>query len=128
MNIRRPTVEELPKLRGIHKAFQNEFKFPNLSLISSIYVIVNDKDEILGFGAIQPIFEAIVVLDQVKSVDERLLALDMLQARADFEMKSQGIDQLHVFVQNTQFGNLIKKRFGYKNTKGKSLVKVIKDV
>lgn len=124
MNLRRPRADELSKLRAMHEPFKNQFKFPDLDLLSSIYVVV-EEDEIIGFGAIQPIFEAIVILNQDKSKDERLMALEMLEARAEYEIQSQGITQLHAFVQDSSFFNLLKKRYGYVSTKGQSLVKVI---
>lgn len=122
MIIRRPKIDELEALRKLHEPFKDQFKFPDLNLISSIYVIISE-DELIGFGAIQPIFEAIIVLDQSKSIDERVMALDMLESRAELELKTQGIKQLHVFVQNNKFGNMLTNRFGYKPIKGKGLVK-----
>lgn len=124
MIIRRPRADELKILRELHKPFEDQFKFPDLNLISSIYVIVQD-DKIVGFGAVQPIFEAVIVLDQNRSVDERLIALDMLESRAEFELKTQGIRHLHAFVQDELFGNLLKNRYEFKNTVGKSLVKAL---
>jgi hypothetical protein len=44
---------------------------------------------------------------------------------AEDELKSQGINQFHAFVQKKSFFNLLKKRFGFKETKGAALVKVI---
>lgn len=124
MELRRPKPDELNQLRSIHEPFKDEFEFPDFTLLSSIYVAV-EGEEIIGFGAVQPIFEAVLVLDQRKSIDERLIALDLLENRAEVELKSQGIKQVHAFVQNDIFGNLLRNRFEYKNTKGKSLVKNI---
>lgn len=125
MELRRPKTEDLETLRKLHEPFKDQFKFPDFSLLSSIYVAVDEDDKILGFGSVQPIFEAVLVLDLSASVDERLLALDMLESRAEFELKTQGISQIHAFVQLPLFENLLKNRFEFKPTKGKALVKCL---
>lgn len=122
LTIRRPHEHELPLLKQIHKPFENEFKFPNPALLSSIYVVLDD-DNIIGFGAIQPIFEAILVLKQDEPRDVRMAAAAILQGAAEEELKEVG--QVHAFVQNTKVANLLKNKFGYQDTKGKSLVKII---
>lgn len=123
MILRRPTPEELPRLRELHKQRDNEFKFPDIELLSSIYVVCDDDNKILGFGAIQPIFEAIIVLDEKLGMDTRLMSFNQLLARADHEMKSQGIDSLHAFVQDRKFYNLLKNKYDFKDTKGRALVR-----
>lgn len=125
MKMRRPLPNEYEKLRKLHKQRENEFKFPDIELLSSIYVICNDSDEIIGFGAIQPIFESILVLDSGCSVDDRLMALNRLMLRAENEMKEQGITELHAFVQDSKFFNLLKNRFDFVETKGRALIKHI---
>lgn len=124
MNIRRPKTGELDKLVDLHKQLRDEFSFPELRSVSSMYV-VEHEDEIIGFGVLQPIFESILVLDKSKSRSLRLNALEMLIACADGEMKSLGYKEYHAFVQKKSFFNLLKKRFQFKNTKGAALVRTI---
>lgn len=121
LTIRRPLESELSILKQIHEPFKNEFKFPDPSLLSSIYVVLN-SDVIIGFGAIQPIFEAILVLKEDEPAKIRIEAAQILQLAAEEELHEVG--QVHAFVQNTKVANFLKKRFGYKPTKGKALVKV----
>lgn len=122
MELRRPRMDELNKLRKMHESFKEQFKFPDFSLLSSVYVVVHNG-EIIGFGAVQPIFEAVIVLDQNKPVEERVQALDLLEQIAETELSSQEVNQIHAFVQSRIFENLLKNRFGYKETKGKAMVK-----
>lgn len=124
MIIRRPKVEDWQKLRDIHSPLQQQFSFPDFSKFSSIYVAV-ENDEIIGFGALQPIYEAILVLDKEKSKSLRMIALNLLHDQAESELKDKGIDQLHIFVQDKKFLNYMKKRFNYIFTKGIALVKGI---
>jgi len=124
MILRRPRKDEFEKLVELHKQLEHEFPFPDLNIVSSLWVAVED-DEIVGFGILQPIFESILVLDKTKSKTSRITALAELEERAEYELSSQGITQFHAFVQDKKFFNLLKKRFGFKTTKGIALVKVI---
>lgn len=124
MILRRPKLDELDKIRKLHEDLKDQFEFPDLNLISSMYVVV-DEDEIIGFGAVQPIFESVVILNSKRSRDDRVTALTMLEDIAESELSSQGIHQLHAFVQDNKLVNFLKKRFKFKSTKGQALVKVI---
>lgn len=124
MIIRRPLLDEFSVLRKLHQQLEVQFPFPDLTFASSIYVIEHE-DKIIAFGTLVPIFESTVVLDNNQSKELRLEALQLLVNRAEFELKSQGITQYHAFVQVKSFYNLLKKRFGFKTTKGNALVKVI---
>lgn len=124
MILRRPLVGELDKLHALHNDLSTQFPFPDIALVSSIYV-VESHDNIIGFGMLVPIFESIVVLDQKLAKEVRLVALRLLVTQAEKELKEQGINQYHAFVQVKSFYNLLKKRFGFKTTKGSALVKVI---
>jgi hypothetical protein len=121
MIVRRPRVAELEKLKQLHEPFSDQFPFPDLSHVSSIYV-VEDDGQILGFGTLQPILEATIVLDQKATMQEKMSALRLLQQKAEQEV---GDGQIHIFVQAKKFLNLMKKRFGYKYTKGIALVKIV---
>lgn len=124
LQIRRPRVDELPLLQNMHSELNGGFPFPNLQFASSMYV-VEYSGNIVGFGVLLPIFESIVVLDQKQKKEIRLEALNLLVNKAEYELSSQGILEFHAFVQNKGFFNLLKKRFGFKTTKGTALVKVI---
>lgn len=126
MTIRRPRPEEFERLRELHEQQSSHFAFPNIDIISSIYVVCDDDGIIVGFGILQPIFESIVVLDQNENIGDRIDAFNQLLTRAEEEMKEQGINEIHAFVQDKKFANLLKKRKGFKNTRGEALVKVVK--
>ncbi len=124
MELRRPKLHELPKLREIHAPFEDQFKFPDLALLSTIYVVV-EYDQIIGFGTMQSILEVTVVLDQSRPAYDRMAALVVLDKQSELEAKEQGYNQIHAFIQDKKFANLMKNKFGYKKTKGKSFVKII---
>lgn len=122
--IRRPRIEEIEALKQIHEPYSEEFKFPNIDKLESIYVCV-ENEIIVGFGALQLIYEATIVLNKDINMWNRLAALDLLQARAEDELRSMDVVHLHAFVQNKKFENLLRNRLGYISTKGNALVKVI---
>jgi hypothetical protein len=124
--IRRPKPNELDKLYELHKEMDSQFSFPRIDLLSSLYVVTDSDDNILGFGAIQPIFEAILVLDQNQDIFTRVAALDELLTMAKTELGEQGITEVHAFVQDKKFENHLKSRHNFKPTKGVALVKEVK--
>ncbi len=124
MIIRRPKVTEWQKLRDIHASLQGQFIFPDFSDISSVFVAVEDE-EIIGFGALLPIYEAVLVLDQTKDRSVRAKALSLLHDKGNEELKAKGVNQMHIFVQNKSFLNYMKKRFNYIYTKGTALVRKV---
>lgn len=124
MKLRLPREDELPLLKDLHKKLNDGFEFPDLTFMSSIYVVEHDKS-IIGFGVLLPIFESVVVLDKEKEKGIRMEALQLLVNRAEYELSSQGITQYHAFVQDKSFFNMLKKRFGFKPTKGTALVRML---
>lgn len=125
MILRRPKPDEFEILQKMHIHLENQFKFPDFSLIQSAYVVEGENGEVIGFGAVQPIFEAVVVLDQSVSRNDRVKAAELLQGIAETELRSQGVTQIHAFVQDRKFVNFLRRRFGFKSTKGSAMVKVI---
>lgn len=125
MKLRRPKPEEYTKLLEMHVHLKGEFPFPDFTQISSAYVVENNDGEVVGFGAVQPIYEAVVILDPSKSLPDRVEAIGMLQDIAELELRHEGVHQIHAFVQNNTFGNFLKRRLGFKKTKGSAMVKVI---
>jgi len=123
--IRRPRLDELDKLRELHEQRKEEFTFPEIDLLSSLYVITDDDDNIIGFGAIQPIFESVIVIDKSKSLSVKVNVFEQLLEKAHEEMKEQGITQLHAFVQDIKFENFLIGRYGFVPTVGVSLVKKV---
>ena len=123
--IRRPRPEELVKLRELHAQRENEFNFPEIELLSSLYVVTDNNDNIIGFGAVQPIFESVIVIDKTQSLADRVAVFEQLLNKAYEEMHEQGISQLHAFVQDTKFENFLIGRYGFVPTKGTALVKKV---
>lgn len=124
MIIRRPKANELNKLIELHKQLEDQFEFPDLEFVCSLAVAELDG-EIIGFGALQPIYECTLILNKEKPISTRFEAINKLKDFVEWELSNQGIKQYHAFVQDKKFFNFLKKRFGFKNTKGTALVKVI---
>lgn len=119
MILRRPKEEEFAKLRQIHAQQEGAFEFPDFNKLFTLYV-VEHEGELIGFGAVQQLFEAIMFLDKSKPVADRVEAIGLMQEQAEAECDGQ----IHAFVQDDTFANFLKRRLGYKSTKGKALVKV----
>lgn len=119
MILRRPREDELEKLREIHSQQGTDYEFPDFKKLLTCYV-VEHEGEIIGFGGIQAIYEMVLFLDKEKPLPDRVEAVGLMQERAEDECDGQ----VHAFVQHDSFANFLKRRLGYKNTKGKALVKV----
>lgn len=124
MTIRNITPFDLDRLKEIHKSFfEHEFSFEDF-LHGSIanFVITDDSDgEIITAGSIRPIAEMTAISNLNKSPRMRRNALyDMLQI-AQYVLRDSSIyEQLHVFVQDDKWEDMLK-RAGFTECAGRPL-------
>lgn len=121
MKVRRLYLDDLSELRDIHsKHYSKEFEFPDFITFMSSFVVTNDSGKVITGGGIKLIPESIIITDKDWPIEERRKALvEMFRASA-FCCGVNGYDQLHAFIQDEKWLSHLK-RFGFKETKGKSL-------
>lgn len=116
VNIENLKLGDMVKIRDLHSRFyKEEFDFPALEELARTKV-ARKKHQIVGFFAIRPINEFIMVLDQDQPIRIKYDILKRLLAEAP-------PGQLHAFVQDNHFIDVLQKHFDFRPTKGISLVK-----
>lgn len=123
MLARRLNPSDIVELKRIHEKFFNkEFSIDDLfgNALSSL-VVTDDNDKVIVGGQVVLIAEARIITDKDVKVSERRRALLMMLNHFRHSASSKGFDQLHAFIQDDKWGEHLK-RYGFKETKGKSLV------
>ena len=117
------TDEHIERAREVHKLYyNNEFDFPDfLKEFILVFSSVNNEGQLIGIGGIKTILEFIVITDPTKSVRDRHTAVYDLLAAANSAAKNNNYDQIHAFVQNLHWKEVMLKR-GFRETKGQALV------
>lgn len=124
MRIRPVTKSDLERIDEIYRqGHDQKFSLPSLKMTVTSAVVATNK--VIGFGVVKFYAEAIAILDLNESKVDRLDALELLLHEAFRACEEQGIDQLHVYVQDPQFQRLLEKKYDFKVATGVALVKEI---
>lgn len=117
------TSEHLDRAKEVHKLYyQNEFDFPDfLKEFILIFSSVNESNELVSIGGIKTILEFIAITDPTKSVRDRHTSVYDLLAAARSAAKNNNYDQIHAFIQDPHWKDVMLRR-GFRETKGQSLV------
>jgi len=124
MLVRSLTSADIAELKKIHeKHYSQEFSLPNFMRgFYGAFAIDNDKGQIVTAGGVRAIAETILITDKDFSIKERNEALLNALNVSEFLCKKFGHDQMHVFIQDEKYKNLLLKRVGFSSTKGQALV------
>lgn len=120
MKIRTINSRDLDLIRKIHEKFyKDEFKLPEDHYLGAW--IIEDNDEMITAGGVKTISELIAVTNKDTSVRKRFEGLKMLLQASSFACDNQGYKDIHAFVQDENWYNLMIKH-GFHTTKGKALI------
>jgi hypothetical protein len=124
--VREFNEKDLEQIEEIHRKFHAQhFSFPE---IANAYarIVVSDGNKILGYGQIKDLTEAEMILDLSLPVKTREFVLTELIREAVFSSKKhRNEEHIHSFVTNPRFGSILQKHYGFRECKGKALVKEI---
>lgn len=120
LNLRRPIDKDVPKIEEIGKAYS--FTLPDRFLHAAV---VEKNDEVIAFGLIHIIIEAILICQG--SDREKVELIRMLLKQAKEDTVYYKYNQIHVFVKDESFANILEKHFGFKDAVGRVLVLNIED-
>ena len=115
---------DLSRLTDLHGKFYNgEFEFPNLSHFLGGFVIVDDNDDkdIISFGGLRTILEGVCITNLDKSSRERREALYKLNQCLSFLANGNGYEQIHAFVTDDVWKDILKRSVGFQTCKGEAL-------
>jgi hypothetical protein len=122
MEVRVFRQSDLSDIEKLHQVYQkNNFSLPK---IAEAYadIVVEEEGKILGYGQNRDITEAIMLLDLSLPLRVRGRALSAMIRESVYRASLKGHDQIHAFVQDSNFERALKNHFGFKDTKGKALV------
>ena len=124
--IYRPLIDsDIPKIDKIYREHhQDSFGIPSL-LHSIMAGVITENDKVIAFGMLRLIPEAIMVLDLSQSTRIKTVAVNQLLLNSEFGVANNQLGELHAFVQDPRFANLLIKRFGFTDVIGQALVKKV---
>jgi hypothetical protein len=110
-------IPELAKIQSDHPDFAalNIKKFV-------VDGVVTDDEIVKAYGIVLPLAEAVFLPSQDNTVRETVEALLILLNVAIKSTKKSGISQLHCFIRNPSFAEIMKKHYGFKPCEGEALV------
>jgi len=113
---------DLPKIDEIYRKHHAEdFGLPSLQ-DSITHAVAHCGDEVIGFGMVARMVEAIMVLDLDLSKRDRAKMMRELMKVAIMDAKQAGFEYLHMFVSNPAFAQVLKKHYGAQACSGEALV------
>lgn len=122
MSIRYARPEDETKIRRLYREHYNgEFDFPSRDNVV-VQLVAENEDEILGYGLLKTLSEAFIVLNKSETGRKKIKALTELIEGAIFSADRMNIEQIHAFVEDPEFANILKKHFGFKTYVGEALV------
>ncbi len=108
---------DMNQVRALHEKFyKDEFDFPLRHELFDIK-IVRCGNQIIGMGAVRPIYEVIMILDKKQRLKTKVNVLKLLLN------ESQSRNQVHAFVQDDNFASILQNHFGFKPIVGTGLIR-----
>jgi hypothetical protein len=111
MIIRKYTKDDAGAVDEIFdRCHRGNFNRPNLShVLSAAVVEVNGK--IVGFGCLEAILEAVMIIDLDRSIIERVETLRQLLDAAKFITTDKGFERFYMFPSDESFKDMLINRF-----------------
>ena len=111
MIIRKYKPEDAAAVDEIYeRCHKGTFGRPNLSHVLSAAVI-EDEGKVIGFGCIEIIAEAVMVLDTDRSVQDRAEMLEQLIEAAKFIARDRTFERFYMFPSDEKFKDILINHF-----------------
>ena len=115
MIIRKYTPDDAAQVDEIYeRCHKGTFGRPNLSHVLSAAVIEHEG-KVIGFGCIEIIAEAVMILDMDRSVQDRAEMLEQLIEVAKFIARDRTFERFYMFPSDDNFKQALINRFGMTN-------------
>jgi hypothetical protein len=113
-------AENYPRIRELRDKYKTSFHIPT-DIIDEIAVL-DGKDKIIGYGALELFVEPVVIIDQDLGVKDRAQILKLLFNEARHSAAMRHIKEFFTFVEDEKYAALLRKHFNFENCKGIPLV------
>lgn len=118
LHFRRLHDTDLPRINELWDgSYDLEVKSSNIG-----DAVVIQNDDIAGFGIIKEFAEVVLVLNKDLSKRDQIQVLKKLYDRAVHHCKDLKLKELHAFVKDEQFAQLLIKHFGFRKIEGIPLI------
>ena len=112
MIIRKYTKEDAAAVDEIYDNWhRGTFSRPNLSHVLSAAVIEDNDGKIVGFGCLEAILEAVMIIDGSLSMKDRGEVLRQLIDAAKFITDKNGFDRFYIFPSDEHFAGGVDETF-----------------
>jgi hypothetical protein len=119
--IRRYQDGDLKKVDELwRKHHQNQFSLPSLHP-SIITCVIEDEKGMIAFGNLKVFAETIMVMDHDRSAIVRAKAFREIMPVAIMGAQKIGISEIHAVTQDSSFGDVLRKHFGFSDVLGEHL-------
>jgi hypothetical protein len=116
MRIRKYKPEDAAAIDEIYeRCHLGTFSRPDLSLVIGAAVVENEDGKIIGFGCLEIILEATMIMDTDIAVKERIDALRALIETGQFAALSKKFERFYVFPSDLHFAEILRKHFKFNN-------------
>lgn len=124
MRIRGTCTRDLEIINDIWRKYHSDsFGLPDINNNAITHAVVtNGNDEVMGFGVVKVLAEAIMILELEESKEHRLEGLQLLMDEAIRACREAKISQLHVFVKDENLSRLLQRKYAFIPVKDQTLV------
>lgn len=121
MIVRRFQLEDLAKIDELWKKHHaHQFSLPRLRP-SIITCVVEDKEGMIAFGNLKVFAETVMVMDHDRSAIVRAKAFKEIMPVAIMGAQQADITEIHAVVQDPDFGDVLRKHYGFEDVLGEHL-------
>lgn len=121
MIYRQTREHDIPQLAKLQKEHP-DFHDLNLTKCVTDGVVVDDNQDVVAYGIVIPFAEAVFIPDLSRTKKERTEALRLLMRQAIYGTEKVGLKQLHCFIKNEEFAEIMIKHYGFEPCIGQALV------
>jgi hypothetical protein len=123
MHLRPVSKKDIPTLHDIWSTQHGDsFSLPSPAETYGNLVTETDSGKVVAYGAVKPLAEVIMLLDQTATPREKALALRGLMIEAIRVSTTLGFKDLHAFIEKPDFSRLLEKHYGFKKCLGEALI------
>jgi len=113
INIRKYIPSDAAAIDEIYnRCHKDTFNRPNLEHVLGAAIIEIDG-KIVGFGCLEVILEAVMIMDTDRPMRDRITVLKELFNVAEFKALDEGFDKYYMFPSDSNYTNLMIKHFKF---------------
>jgi hypothetical protein len=126
MNVRVYRPSDAAKIDEIYNRCHGHFNLPDLDKCIG-RAIIEHEDKIIGFGCLQTLIEAQIIIDNQIPKRLQIHAIRNLFDTAQAVARIKGYNDIYAFPDTTPYSEILKKHFKFRST-GEFLIHNLEEV